>query len=76
MSKKTSRPTDANQLGKLIVDIATGEAEKTDSSKNPHAVALGRRGGLKGGKARAKALTKERKSEIARTGAEARWKKK
>ncbi len=44
--------------------------------KNPAAVELGRRGGLKGGKARAEKLTKEQRSEIARKAAKARWDKK
>ena len=43
--------------------------------KNPHAVALGRRGGKKGGLARAKALSPERRTEIARLAVQARWKK-
>ncbi len=43
--------------------------------KNPHAVALGRRGGKKGGLARAKALSPERRKEIARLAVQARWKK-
>jgi hypothetical protein len=43
--------------------------------KNKHAVALGKRGGLKGGKARAVSLTPERRSEIARQAALARWSK-
>jgi hypothetical protein len=46
------------------------------TEKNPAAVALGRLGGLKGGKARAAALSDERKREIARKAAEARWSKK
>jgi hypothetical protein len=45
-----------------------------EPAKNPAAVALGRLGGLKGGPARAKRLTKEQRSEIARKAAEARWK--
>ena len=72
------RPRDANQLGKLIVDLATGAAQEKsteDSGKNPHAVALGRLGGLKGGNARAAKLTPEQRSEIARTAANARWMK-
>ena len=77
--KAPKRPRDTNQLAKKIVDIATGE-EATDSpeveEKDPGAVALGRRGGLKGGKARAKKLTAERRSEIARAAADARWSKK
>lgn len=73
-SKK--RPRDTNQLAKSIVDIATGESEPdapVDDGKNPAAVALGRLGGLKGGKERAKNLTAERRSEIARQAAKKRW---
>lgn len=44
------------------------------AEKNPAAVLLGRLGGLKGGKARAKKLTKEQRSEIAKKAAQARWK--
>lgn len=44
--------------------------------KNPHAVALGKLGGQKGGPARAKALTKSQRTEIARAGGKARWGKK
>ncbi len=72
------RPRDANQLGKLIVDLATGEAQEEspqDTGKNPHAVALGRLGGLKGGKARAANLTPEQRSEIGKKAAKARWSK-
>lgn len=46
------------------------------STKNPAAVSLGRLGGLKGGKARAKSLTKRERSEAARKAARARWRKK
>jgi hypothetical protein len=42
--------------------------------KNPHAVALGRKGGLKGGPARAAKLTPEERRESAKKAAEARWK--
>lgn len=65
---KKQRTEDMNQRAKRIVDIATGEDEK-----NPHAVALGRMGGLKGGKARAEALSEERRREIAKKAAEKRW---
>lgn len=58
---------DTNQLAKSIVDQAT---------KDPAAVALGRRGGLKGGKARAAKLTPERRKEIALMGVQARKAKK
>jgi hypothetical protein len=48
----------------------------TEDGKNAAAVALGRLGGLKGGKARAAKLSKKRRSEIAKKAAAARWKKK
>jgi hypothetical protein len=65
-----------NQLASLVVGLATGEAPaEPDTGKNPAAVALGRLGGLKGGKARAKALTKKERSQAARRAAAARWKK-
>lgn len=69
------RPRDANQLAKFIVDLTTGEAEEPnpDEGKDPAAVALGRKGGLKGGKARAAKMTAERRSEIAKKAAKARW---
>lgn len=71
------RPRDPNQLGKLIVDIATGAAEDApvDTGKDPAAVALGRKGGLKGGKARAASLSAEERSNAARHAAQARWTK-
>jgi hypothetical protein len=75
--RSRKRPRDPNQLAKLIVDIATGEADDMpleDAGKNPAAVALGRRGGLKGGKARAAKLTAAERSEAARRAARARWK--
>ena len=76
MTKTPKRPRDPNQLAKLIVDIATGEKPEVNPNqgKDPAAVALGRKGGLKGGKARAKALTAEERSEIAKKAAKARWK--
>jgi hypothetical protein len=71
------RPTDPNQLAKKIIGIATGE--ETDDAeipaKDPAAVALGRRGGLKGGKARAEKLSSERRSEIAKRAAQFRWRR-
>jgi hypothetical protein len=75
--KKTKRPRDISQLAASIVAEATGEkrAEETPSDKNPHAVALGRLGGLKGGKARSEKLTKKRKRDIAKKAANARWNK-
>ena len=71
------RPRDPNQLAHLIAAIATGEADdvKTDDGKNPAAVALGRKGGLKGGKARAESMSPKERSAIAKKAATARWKK-
>ena len=71
MAKK--KPKDINQLAASIVEAATNPAVQRE--KNPAAVALGRLGGLKGGKARAKSLTAERRQEIARDAVNARWKK-
>jgi hypothetical protein len=75
---KPKRPRDTNQLAKSIVDLATGETKELiiEDTRNPAAVALGRLGGLKGGKARAKALTAKERSDIAKRAAKARWKKK
>jgi hypothetical protein len=75
MTTKPKRPRDKNQLAHLIAAIATGEAVevKTDDGKDPAAVALGRKGGLKGGKARAASLTAVQRSEIAKNAAKARW---
>jgi hypothetical protein len=69
----SKRPTDPNQLAKRIIGIATGEEPDAAPEKDPAAVALGRRGGLKGGKARADSLTPEQRSEIARKAAAKRW---
>ena len=70
MQKRSSK-RDANQIAAEMVRATAGLDLK---GENPAAVALGRRGGLKGGKARAKALSEERRTEIARLAAIARWK--
>jgi len=77
MAKKPKRPRDFNQLAKLIVDLTTGNAPPPvpEKPKNAAAVALGRLGGLKGGKARANKLTKKRRVEIAKLAAKSRWTK-
>lgn len=76
-TKRLKRPRDPVQLAKLIGDIATGQAtDATKDDRNPAAVALGRRGGLKGGKARAASLTPEERAEAARLAAHARWRRK
>ena len=74
-TKHPKRPRDTNQLAHMIAQLATGELDdvKTADGKDPAAVALGRKGGLKGGKARAKKLTAKERSAIAREAAKARW---
>jgi hypothetical protein len=57
----------------MVAKIATGEVADTKTEKNPHAAALGALGGAKGGKARAKAMTKAQRSDSARRAARARW---
>jgi len=71
------RPRDINELAASIVRAATEGEEIPDEfeGKNPAAVLLGRLGGKRGGKARAAKLTPERRSEIARRAAAARWAK-
>jgi hypothetical protein len=70
------RPRDVNVLARQLVDEATGNAskDKGEIGKDPAAVALGRRGGLKGGKARAAKMTPEERSAAARYAAQKRWK--
>lgn len=78
-SSRPKRPRDVNQLAASIVDAVTDDeptmpAPDDDApAKNPAAVELGRLGGKKGGKARAEKLTPERRREIAKKAAEARW---
>ena len=77
------RPRDPNARAFQIILEATGQAPKTepsykkpkpiDPTKNPHAVALGKLGGLKGGAARAAALSPRKRSQIAAKAAKARW---
>ncbi len=71
MPKRSSKPRDLNALAASMVAEATGKP--VDDGKNPAAVALGRLGGQKGGKARAEKLTPERRREIAQKAAAARW---
>jgi hypothetical protein len=72
-TKRLKRPRDPIQLGKLIVDIATGQVEDKEDlgGKSEAAVARGRRGGP----ARAQTLSPEQRAEIARVASQARWKK-
>jgi hypothetical protein len=69
------RPTDINLLARQIVEEAIHEPLTPPKEKNAAAVALGRLGGLKGGKARAESLTPEKRKEIAIVAATKRWNK-
>lgn len=86
MPKRSRKPktSDPVQIARRIVDQATGVSTPTGAPKkrpvkkpvekrDPAAVALGRKGGLKGGKARAKLMTPEERAESARKAARARW---
>jgi len=69
-------PRDTNQLAHKVLQIAIGEdvePEKPPDGKNPAAVALGKLGGLKGGKARWKGVPKTERRKLARNAAHARW---
>lgn len=73
--RSRKRPTDVNELASWVVDRATSAEPEPDpdEAKDPAAVALGRKGGLKGGKARAAKMTPQQRSEAARKAAQARW---
>jgi hypothetical protein len=76
-AKKTAGG-DSNEIAASIVETATAESGDNDAKptgKNPAAVALGRLGGKKGGPARARKLSKERRVEIAKKAAKTRWTK-
>jgi hypothetical protein len=75
MSKRPHRPRDPFQLAHQVFLEAIGEAPRPDpdAGKNPAAVALGKLGGSKGGKARAAKMTPEERKESARKAAQARW---
>jgi len=77
MAKKRKRPADINLIASQIVSEATQEESipKPIKEKNPAAVALGKLGGLRGGKARAEKLSPKKRREIARKAAMARWQK-
>jgi hypothetical protein len=69
-------PRDTNQMAAMITAMATGDAPPEavmPDGRNPAAVALGRLGGLKGGKARAASLTKKQRAEAAKKAARTRW---
>ncbi len=71
--KRPKRPRDPNQLGKLIVELSVGEVSDPVPLPLSPASEFARSGGLKGGRARAKALTPERRREIALKAAKTRW---
>jgi hypothetical protein len=81
MPKRSRKQKDTQQLARSVLDTIAPDAEpkrkqvskKVKKAKNPAAVALGRLGGLKGGKARAEKLTKKQLSDSARKAAKARW---
>ena len=76
MLRVPKRSRDPNHLP--VVDLATEgqlEPKPAHTGKDPAAVALGRKGGLKGGKARAEKLSSERRTEIAKKAASKRWSK-
>jgi hypothetical protein len=80
-TKHLKRPRDPVELGKLIGDILTGQVEDVaqstpiDPTKDQAAVSLGRKGGLKGGRARADSMTPEQRKKIAQDAAKKRWDK-
>lgn len=80
MPRRSSKGRDFAAIARGVVEKAVGEhldgtpLEDPNAGKNPHAVALGRMGGHKGGKARAKKLTPAKRKAIAKQAARARWK--
>ena len=76
-SSKKQTPKDVNVLATHIVREATSDSSidvpRTKEGKNAYAVGLGSPGGLKGGRARTDKLTSERRLEIAKKAAQARW---
>jgi hypothetical protein len=72
---------DFTTIARRVVEQTIGEKldgtplEDPDAGKNPHAVAMGKLGGVKGGKARAESLSARKRKEIAKKAAAARWKK-
>lgn len=80
-SRKAVKPKDTQQLARHVLDAVAPDAEppraktKAKKAKDPAAVTLGRKGGIKGGPARAAKMTAEERAESARKAAQARWKK-
>ena len=76
MPKRSSKPRDLNSMAAAIVNQSIDPEDKGDAQKDTAAVESGRKGGLKGGKARAENLTAEQRSGIAKKAVAARWSKK
>jgi len=74
-ASKSGRPRDVNELAAKIVRLSTGQEREEPDTRNPAAVALSMLGASKGGKARAKSLSKSKRAQIARKAAKARWTK-
>jgi hypothetical protein len=76
MPKRSSKDHDFATVARRVVEQAIGEkldGSPLETEKNAAAVALGKLGGIKGGKARAAKLTPSQRSDIARKAAKARW---
>jgi hypothetical protein len=76
MLKRPHRPRDPFQLAHQVIQEAIGERPPQldpDAGKNPAAVALGKLGGAKGGRARAAGMTADQRREAAKRAAQARW---
>lgn len=71
--KQSKMPADPNRRAKATMDIIDAILDGTPPEKDPERVARGKVSGAKGGKVRASKLSPERRSEIARTAAAARW---
>ncbi len=74
MPKRSSKQKDPSEIARHVLDAVVPDAEPP-KEKNPAAVALGRLGGLKGGKARAAKFSAAQRSEIAKKAAKMRWHK-
>jgi len=76
MPKRSKKSKDVVEMAHAMMEaIASGDVPKTPEGKDPLAVALGRRGGLKGGPARIAQLNAKERSELAKKAAQARWSK-
>lgn len=76
MAKRPKRPRDPMQLAKLVGDIAIGQVQEPPQPPETPGIQARRRGGLKGGKARARKLSARKRQQIAKKAAGARWRKK